>query len=91
MGIVGALIRDVKRSFSAKSEDDDEDDNEDLAIAAVHEIIEKCLGFKVKRGSEISQSDWDEEDLSDEQVVYASVNANCAFLIGKNFKAWKFT
>lgn len=71
----------------------DEVDDEGLARASVPEIVEKCLGFDVKDelSGEIGRSDWNDEDLSREQVVYASVDAYCAFLIGKNIKAWRFT
>jgi ribonuclease D len=57
----------------------------------VDEIVEKCLGFEVEQSGEIGSSDWDDKVLSDEQVVYASVDAYCAFRIGKNVKAWKYS
>ncbi|GAU50476.1 hypothetical protein TSUD_409610 [Trifolium subterraneum] len=68
-----------------------EDDDDDLARASVNEIVEKCLGYEVEQRKEISMSDWSDEVLSDEQVIYASVDAYCAFRIGKNVKAWKYT
>jgi len=71
---------------------DEDGDEEGLARASVPEIVEKCLGYDVEdelRG-EIGRSDWNDEDLRHEQVVYASVDAYCAFLIGKNIKAWKY-
>lgn len=70
-----------------------DEDDDDLARASVPEIVEKCLGYEVEDElrSEIGRSDWDDEDLSDKQVVYASVDAYCAFRIGKNIKAWRLT
>jgi hypothetical protein len=70
---------------------EDEDDDENLARASVDEIVEKCLGYEVEQSGEIARSDWDDKILSDEQVVYASVDAYCAFQIGKNVKAWKYS
>ncbi|PNX82230.1 polynucleotidyl transferase ribonuclease H-like superfamily protein [Trifolium pratense] len=75
----------------AEAEAEDDDDDEDLARASVDEIVEKCLGYEIEQSGEIGRSDWDDEVLSDEQVVYASVDAYCAFRIGKNVKAWRFT
>lgn len=71
----------------------DEDDDEDLARSSVPLIVEKCLGYDVEDelSGEIGRSNWNDEDLSHKQVVYASVDAYCAFLIGKNIKAWRFT
>jgi len=71
---------------------DGEDEYEDLALASVVEIIFKCLGYEMvpELRSEIGKSDWDDEDLSHEQIVYACVDAYCAFLIGKKIEAWKY-
>ncbi|WJX23375.1 hypothetical protein P8452_12585 [Trifolium repens] len=69
----------------------DEDDDENLARASVDEIVKKCLGYEIELSGEIGRSDWDDKVLSDEQVVYASVDAYCAFQIGKNVKAWKYS
>ncbi|KAJ1414317.1 Ribonuclease H-like superfamily [Sesbania bispinosa] len=66
-----------------------DDYDEDLACASVPEIVEKCLGYEVEQRSEISMSNWSKERLSDDQVVYACVDAHCAFLIGRNIRAWE--
>lgn len=66
------------------------EDGGDLSGASVSEIIEGCLGYDVEQSREISMSDWDEEFLSREQVMYACVDAHCAFLMGKNCRVWKF-
>ncbi|XP_020221067.1 Werner Syndrome-like exonuclease [Cajanus cajan] len=67
----------------------DDDDDESLARASVEVIIEKCLDYEVEQRSEISMSDWDRKYLSHDQVVYATVDAHCAFLIGRNSRLWK--
>ncbi|GAU50477.1 hypothetical protein TSUD_409620 [Trifolium subterraneum] len=66
-------------------------DNENLRRASVNEIVEKCLGYEIEQSGEIARSDWNVNVLSDEQVVYASVDAYCAFCIGKNVRIWRFT
>jgi hypothetical protein len=73
----------------AQAEYDDEDG--DLARASVEEIVEKCLGYEIEQSGEIAISDWDDKVLSGKQVVYASVDAYCAFRIGKNVKAWSLS
>ncbi|KAK7329585.1 hypothetical protein VNO77_23755 [Canavalia gladiata] len=65
------------------------EDVENLARASVDEIVEKCLGYEVKQRRDISMSDWDYRYLTEEQVVYATIDAYCAFLIGRNIKAWE--
>ncbi|XP_027338270.1 exonuclease mut-7 homolog [Abrus precatorius] len=65
------------------------EDDEDLTRASVEEIAEKCLGFEVEQRREISTSYWYEQCLSDDQVVYAAVDAYCAFLLGRNIRAWE--
>lgn len=64
------------------------EDNEDLAQASVEEIVDKCLGFEVEQRGDISVSDWD-RNLTDDQVSYATVDAYCAFLIGRNSRVWE--
>ncbi|PNX57857.1 werner syndrome ATP-dependent helicase, partial [Trifolium pratense] len=66
-------------------------EDENLARASVDEIVEKCLGYEIEQSGEIARSYWDNKVLSNEQVVYASVDAYCAFRIGKNVRAWKYT
>lgn len=67
-------------------------DGESLAKAPVEEIIEECLGYSgVELKRQVSLSDWDDEFLSDDQVLQATLDARCAFLIGKNIKAWRFS
>ncbi|KAK7303661.1 hypothetical protein RJT34_14573 [Clitoria ternatea] len=65
------------------------EDGEKLAGARVVEIVEKCLGFQVEQRKDIGMSVWEDEHLSEEQVLYATVDAYCAFLIGKNIEAWE--
>ncbi|CAJ2662534.1 unnamed protein product [Trifolium pratense] len=65
-------------------------EDENLARASVDEIVEKCLGYEIEQSGEIARSYWDNKVLSNEQVVYASVDAYCAFRIGKNVRAWKY-
>ncbi|XP_012569525.1 uncharacterized protein [Cicer arietinum] len=62
---------------------------ENLARASVKKIVKKCLGYEVEQSREISMSDWSQKDLNKDQVVYACVDAYCAFLMGKNLRAWK--
>ncbi|TKY72478.1 DNA repair endonuclease [Spatholobus suberectus] len=66
-----------------------DDNGESLARASVDEIVGKCLGFRVEQRREISVSEWYDDYLSDDQVAYATVDAYCAFLIGRNIRAWQ--
>ncbi|TKY72477.1 hypothetical protein E2542_SST01218 [Spatholobus suberectus] len=69
----------------AKTEHD-----ENLTKASVEQIVEKCLGYKVERKREIGMTGWKRYKYrSNDQVVYAAVDAYCAFLIGRNSKAWE--
>jgi hypothetical protein len=76
------------RHYAQAEYDEDDDEDGDLARASVEEIVEKCLGYEIEQSGEIAISDWDDKVLSDKQVVYASIDAYCAFRIGKNVKAW---
>ncbi|KAG5105287.1 hypothetical protein JHK82_042257 [Glycine max] len=67
------------------------EDGDDLTQASVEEIVEKCLGFEVEQRSEISMSNWNDEYLSDDQIAYATIDARCAFLIGRKSRAWERT
>lgn len=64
--------------------------NEDLAGASMEEIVKKCVGYELDQSRDIGKSDWSEENLNEDQVGYGCVDAYCAFLIGKNMKAWEF-
>ncbi|CAJ1963135.1 unnamed protein product [Sphenostylis stenocarpa] len=57
---------------------------------SVNEIVAESVGLEVDQRSEISTSDWDREELEHDQIVYAAVDAYCAFLFGKNIGAWRF-
>ncbi|KAK7246250.1 hypothetical protein RIF29_41112 [Crotalaria pallida] len=70
--------------YHAETEDD-----ENLVRASLSEIVEKSLGYEVDQSREVSMSDWGKEVLSSEQVLYACIDAHCAFLIGKNRRAWE--
>ncbi|XP_057430781.1 uncharacterized protein LOC130723687 [Lotus japonicus] len=63
-------------------------DDPELKKVPVRRIVRTCLGFEVEQSNEVSDSDWDGEYLSDDQVVFACVDAYCAFQIGKNIKVW---
>ncbi|XP_054820540.1 uncharacterized protein LOC129319481 [Prosopis cineraria] len=66
------------------------DDGESLHRASVEEIVRECLGIDgVRVRPEISMSDWDVMYLSSEQVLQATLDAHCAFMIGKNIGAWR--
>jgi len=64
------------------------ENDEDLVQDSVEKIVEKCLGYKVEQRREISVSDWDRKYLSNDQVAYATVDAYCAFLVGRNSRVW---
>lgn len=77
-------LLDLRRYVESK-------DGESLARASVERIVEECLGFEgVRLERDISMSDWDDEDLSDEQVLQAFVDAYVPFEIGRNLRAWSF-
>ncbi|KAL2341652.1 hypothetical protein Fmac_009592 [Flemingia macrophylla] len=61
-----------------------------LNQASVEEIVAACLGYRVSQRNDISRSEWNDLDLSDDQVAYATVDAHCAFLIGRNLSAWRY-
>ncbi|KAK7332668.1 hypothetical protein VNO80_29423 [Phaseolus coccineus] len=69
--------------YYAETENDD-----DLIQDSVEEIVEKCLGYEVEQRKDISMSGWYKKYLSNDQVVYATVDAYCAFLVGKNSRVW---
>ncbi|CAJ1963137.1 unnamed protein product [Sphenostylis stenocarpa] len=62
--------------------------DESLVKDSVEKIVQKCLGYEVQQRREISMSDWDRKHLSDDQVAYATVDAYCAFLVGRNSRVW---
>ncbi|XP_061350391.1 uncharacterized protein LOC133295563 [Gastrolobium bilobum] len=61
---------------------------EEIRRDSVEDIVEKVLGYEMERRTEISMSDWGKVTLSHDQVRYASLDAHCAFLIGKLIRAW---
>ncbi|KAG5011704.1 hypothetical protein JHK82_023896 [Glycine max] len=63
---------------------------ESLTRDSVETIVAKCLGYRVPQRRDISVSAWYVEYLSNDQVAYATVDAFCAFLIGRNIRAWQF-
>lgn len=66
-------------------------DGYELVQASRERIIEECLGFEgVSFSEEIGRSEWDSEFLSTPQILYASLDAYFAFLIGKDIRAWNF-
>ncbi|KAM7484955.1 hypothetical protein LguiA_000964 [Lonicera macranthoides] len=64
-------------------------DGESLHLSPIETIVEKCLGLDVKFDREISRSDWNNYNLSGEQILQACVDAHVSFLIGKDLKAWE--
>lgn len=68
------------------------DDGGSLDRASVEEIVRECLGHDgVVMRREISMSDWDDEDLSYDQILHATLDAYCAFEIGKRYGLWRYT
>ncbi|XP_057432821.1 uncharacterized protein LOC130725626 [Lotus japonicus] len=61
----------------------------DLVNAPVKEIVMSFLRCNVNPRREVSMSDWNREELTKDQLVYACVDAYCAFRIGKNLKVWE--
>ncbi|KAK7246249.1 hypothetical protein RIF29_41111 [Crotalaria pallida] len=57
--------------------------HENLSRAQTRVIVKKCLGYDVERGNDVSKSYWRVGVLSEEQVLYACVDAHCAFLVGR--------
>ncbi|WCJ20940.1 Polynucleotidyl transferase ribonuclease H-like superfamily protein [Euphorbia peplus] len=65
------------------------DRGESLARVSVEEIVEEVLGFEgVRLDYDISMSAWDDDYLSNEQVLQACIDAHVSFLIGKQLRAW---
>lgn len=62
---------------------------ESLHLSPIEIIVEKCLGLDVKFDREISRSDWNNYNLSREQILQACVDAHVSFLLGKDLKAWE--
>jgi hypothetical protein len=58
---------------------------------SVEEIIHKCLGFNVELREDIRTSNWSQEILSDDQILYACVEAYCAFAVGIDRRVWHFS
>ncbi|KAH7844795.1 hypothetical protein Vadar_031762 [Vaccinium darrowii] len=59
------------------------------AMASREWIVRECLGFDVDFEMWIGRSEWDDYELDDDQILYASVDAYCSFLIGKDLRAWE--
>lgn len=51
-------------------------------------IIYECLGFRVDLKEEIRTSDWNQEKLSDDQVLYACLESYCALNCGVKLNLW---
>ncbi|KAK7246248.1 hypothetical protein RIF29_41110 [Crotalaria pallida] len=59
-------------------------------IKSVSGIAKLCLGIEVEHKDEIKFSDWSGQiRLSQEQILFACIEAQCAFLIAKRNKVWK--
>jgi len=59
-----------------------------LENLSVEKMVYECLGFEVELKKEIRKSDWSQNDLSDDQVLYACVEAYSAFAIGVKLRMW---
>lgn len=59
-----------------------------LENLSVEEMVHELLGFEVELKEEIRKSDWSQKDLSDDQVLYAYVEAYAAFAIGVKLRMW---
>nr|AFK42195.1 unknown [Medicago truncatula] len=51
-------------------------------------IIYECHGFRVDLKEEIRTSDWNQEKLSDDQVLYACLESYCALNCGVKLNLW---
>ncbi|KAH7842396.1 hypothetical protein Vadar_004885 [Vaccinium darrowii] len=65
------------------------DNGQSLLSASRETIVRECLGVDVDFAMWVGRSDWDDYDLHDDQILYASVDAYCSFLIGKDLRAWE--
>ncbi|XP_027338271.1 uncharacterized protein LOC113852232 [Abrus precatorius] len=64
--------------------------NQELAHASVETIVESFLGYSgVRTRIQVSLSNWGAFTLTDDQVLQASLNARCAYLIGHAVEAWR--
>jgi hypothetical protein len=59
-----------------------------LENLSVEKMIYECLGFEVELKEEIRKSSWSGKDLSNDQVLYACVEAYAAFAIGVKLEMW---
>lgn len=65
-------------------------DGGDLSTANRERIIREWLGFEdVTFSEEVSRSYWGSKALCYDQILQASQDAFCAFLIGRNIRAWE--
>lgn len=56
------------------------------------EMAEMILGFHgVEKPVETGRSNWNEYWLSEDQVMYACLDAFLSFSMGKSLKVWKWT
>lgn len=53
--------------------------------ASVRRVVKKYLRIKVEQRGEVKDSDWNRLNLTEEQVIFAVVDAYCAFLIAIEF------
>jgi len=63
---------------------------EDLSRELMNEIVWKWLGFEVDQSVQVGRSNWNAENLYEDQVAYASIDAYCAFRIGIRVQAWRY-
>lgn len=55
---------------------------------STEEIISLYLGFKVELKEEIRTSDWSQQYLTDDQVLFACVESYGGFFVGLELKMW---
>jgi len=63
---------------------------EDLSRLSMNQIVRNWLDFEVDQSVQVGRSNWNAENLDEDQVAYASIDAYCAFSIGICVQAWRY-
>ncbi|RHN73037.1 putative DNA helicase [Medicago truncatula] len=63
---------------------------ENLSRESINVIVRNWLDFEVDQSVQVGRSNWNAENLYEDQIAYASIDAYCAFSIGIRVQAWRY-